>query len=80
MRRPTPASLMRKAVVKKNINDFLWSCLDLASTELKSDGKFTTFEGSDLKSIASEIIKLQKGKVEVGEEKVSDLEGWLDNE
>ena len=76
MRRPTPASLMRKAVVKKNINDFLWSCLEIASMELKVDGKFSTFEGPDLKSIASEIIKLQKGKGEPSE-KVSDLDGWI---
>lgn len=80
MRRPSPAVLMRKAVFKKNINDFLWACLDLASSELKMDGKFSTFEGSDLKSIASEIIKLQKGKGDVSEEKTSDLTEWLMNE
>lgn len=80
MRRPSPAALMRKAVYEKNINDFLWSCLNLASSELKMDGKFSTFEGSDLKSIASEIIKLQKGKGDVSEEKTSDLTEWLMNE
>ena len=80
MRRPSAAVLMRKAVFKKNINDFLWACLDLASAELKADGKFSTFEGPDLKSIASEIIKLGKVKSENSEKDLSILSDWLDNE
>ena len=66
-RKALPRNVMRKAVENRNIEDFIWACLDLACVELKQKEKTETFSGRDIQSFLDHLIKIDKEKRERGE-------------
>ena len=82
-RRALPRNLMRKAVHEKNIEDFIWACLELSCVELKKDGKSQTFNGRDIQSFLDHLVKIDKDKKDRGEttaddpNKVKEINDWL---
>lgn len=82
-RRALPRNLMRKAVHEKNIEDFIWACLELSCVELKNGGKSQTFNGRDIQSFLDHLIKIDKDKKDRGEttaedpNKVKEINDWL---
>ena len=82
-RRALPRNLMRKAVHEKNIEDFIWACLELSCVELKADGKSGTFSGRYIQAFLDHLIRIDKDKKDRGEataedpNKVKEMKDWL---
>ena len=76
---------MRKAVHDKNIEDFIWACLELSCVELKNDGKSGTFSGRDIQAFLDHLIRIEKDKKDRGEVEnsnkkegqVKEINDWL---
>ena len=84
-RKALPRNVMRKAVENRNVEDFIWACLDLACVELKQEGKTQTFNGRDIQSFLDHQIKMENAKRERGEDTSSvkdnknlmELDAWV---
>ncbi len=84
-RKALPRNVMRRAVENRNIEDFIWACLDLCCVELKKEEKTSTFSGRDIQAFLDHLIKIDKEKKERGETQGSEkdnknlmeLDAWV---
>lgn len=83
MNRAKPENKMRRAIDDKNIEDFLWACLDLATVEIKNDADNRTFSGRDINSFVDQLVKINKDKVVEPETpkvdpEVQEVQQWIE--
>lgn len=74
----SPHKRIAKAVIEKNIEELLWSYIDLHAYELRK-GDDSTFSGSQMTAILSELIKWATKNTEEEVEGVSDIESFFKN-